>query len=589
MYERSAIVLEKYIENVLNLNKKNNLRENCKNYADLMEEIENYQSLTEREGNIIREFDEVARELQNIQRKQEKISATNQKLEEERIKIFSELEENSTIIETKLDKIGNTIDKNNEELKILKADFVKYLSEFTERQKERNRCEKEKRIGEAKHIEYIKKMREEFKEIDQKDLLSLKDFINSDKESIKKELQDLMLKNGKNERIKFNEEVIKKAIRVRMSIAEKEAECYLIIYDRTRRLLSEVENEGLKLDKYKKAQKGITVKLDFLNAEREYLAGFLDYERMTSISGVSAHKKTMEEACNNFELDIIQIDNLYQLVLLEIANKATKKAYKELYNKMYLKNIEDKEKNFEQEANNIKVNTGTLINSNYWRIEGIKNIYNVFQYQIETNFERDLSEYKIEEEPETEPNMQIEKIIENEIYIDDSDEEESDYNEEIEEKDEYDEYDDYDEYDEYEDEEDSNYETYYDEYNQDEKKGEKEYYKDDDDDDEYDEEDEYDEYDEYEEDDIEDNYDEYDEDDEDEQDEEDNDYEDDFIENRARQRNRYNRENFSRREESDKIKRRQSTKKHMLEDNKKDKGIFNSLFKKNKKKGKIKK
>ena len=587
MYERSAIVLEKYIENVLNLNKKRNLRENCKNYADLIEEIENYQSIIEKEGTIIREFDEVARELQNIQRKQEKISETNQKLEEERIKIFSELEENSTIIETKLDKIGTIIDKNNEELKTLKADFVKYLSEFTERQKERNKCEKEKRVGEARHIEYIKNAREDFKEIDSKDILGLKDFINSDKESIRQELQELMLKNGKNEKIKFDEEILKKAIRVRMSIAEKEAECYLIIYDRTRRLLAEIENEGLKLDKYKKAQKGVTVKLEFLDAEKEYIAGFLDYERMTAISGEKAHKSAMEEACKNFELDNIQIDNLYQLILLEIANKSTKKAYKELYNKTYLKNIEDKEKNFEQEVNSIKINAGTLINSNYWRIEGIKNIYNVFQYQIETKFERDLSEYKIEEEQKTESEMQIEEMVENEIYIDDYNDENSEY--------EYD--DEYDEYDEYDDEEDDDNEVdsenryyeeeteedddeIYDEYNGYDEYDENEYdeYEDEDEYEDDEDEDEYDEYDEYDEEDINDKY------------HEEYDNQEESFKTRNRTKNRYKNENNSKQQETEKAKnRKQTTRKHMLENDKKDKSIFNTLFKKNRKKGKIKK
>ena len=49
---------------------------------------------------------------------------------------------------------------------------------------------------------------------------------------------------------------------------------------------------------------------------------------------------------------------------------------------------------------NIKFSIGTVINSNYWRIEGIKNLYDVFQKEVSEKFNKDLSEYKIEEEVE---------------------------------------------------------------------------------------------------------------------------------------------------------------------------------------------
>ena len=101
---------------------------------------------------------------------------------------------------------------------------------------------------------------------------------------------------------------------------------------------------------------------------------------MTVIHGTKSHNRLMGEACENFDTDTTQIDNLYDLLLREISNKATKKAYKELYNKSYLTDIRDKEERFKREKNRVNLNTATLINSNYWRIEGIKNIYNVFKY-----------------------------------------------------------------------------------------------------------------------------------------------------------------------------------------------------------------
>ena len=592
MYERSAIVLERYLEKILNLNKEYNLKDNYNNFTNLIEEIEKYQSITIQETNIIQEFDSMAEKIQEIQKKQEKISKMNQKLENDRIKMFSDLGENSTTLESKLNKIEETINKNNEELKTLKADFVKYLSDFSERQKERNKCEKARRIGEANHIEYLKNTNESFKQISPKDSSVLKDFIESDKSTIKEEIEGIMIKNGKNERIPFNEDVLKKAIRVRISIAEKEAECYILAYDKMRRLLAEIENDNFKLEKYKKAQRNISVKLAFLNAEKEYIAEFLDYERMTATTGLKAHKKMMEQACNNFELDIIQIDKLYELLLREIANKSTKKAYEELYNKTYLKNIEDKEKNFEQEVNSIQVKMATVINSNYWRIEGIKNIYNVFQDEVTTKFNKDLSEYKIEDEEE--------KEIEEDYYEYESDVAKDNQKNNDEEEYYEDDYDDEDEFDEDEYEDDNEFDDdddYEDDYDDEDKTDEDEY-------DEFEDEDEYEnefdddfEEDEYEEDDDEEYDDEEDEDEfEDDEDYEDEDEDYDDEENEEDNGNKvYNKkydEDFDDNEDYvkyivDKLnnKNNKSRKRNIVEDDKKQNNIFDKIFKdrKNKK------
>ena len=563
MYERSAIVLERYLEKILNLNKEYNLKDNYNNFTNIIEEVEKYQSITIQETNIIQEFDSMAEKIQEIQKKQEKISKMNQKLENDRIKMFSDLGENSTTLESKLNKIEETINKNNEELKNLKADFVKYLSDFSERQKERNKCEKARRIGEANHIEYLKNTNESFKQISPKDSAELKDFIESDKSTIKEEIEQIMIKNGKNERIPFNEDVLKKAIRVRISIAEREAECYILAYDKMKRLLAEIENDNFKLEKYKKVQKNICAKLAFLNSEKEYIAEFLDYERMTTTTGSKAHKKMMEQACNNFELDIIQIDKLYELLLREIANKSTKKAYEELYNKTYLKNIEDKEKNFEQEVNSIQVKMATVINSNYWRIEGIKNIYNVFQEEVTTKFNKDLSEYKIENDEESADYYEDELDA---IKDNQENNVEDDYEEEEFEDAEYDE--DYE--DDYDDEEESDQDEY--DENEEEFEEDFEYDEYDEEDNEFDEEDDEFEDDEYDEEDDEFEDDEYDEEDEDEfeddeYDEEDFDNKKDYVEHIV-----------------DKLNNK-SKKRNIVDEEKKQNNIFDKLFKdrKNKK------
>ena len=397
MYERSAIVLERYFNFLFGLQKEYNLKTNYQNFITLVEELQKYQAIVEEEEQVIKAFDEVATKIQEIQKKQEKLSAINVKLEEERGKLFNNLDEAPSLIEKKFIKVESSIDNNNEQLKQLKEQYIVALKGFSDRQIERNQCSRTRRVVETNHISFVKQVTEELQDIDIGDIKKVKTFFTAtDDSNNKNELIKSMLENGKNEKIKFNEEVIEKSVEIRLEIAKKEAEAYLLAYDKMRRLLSEIENDNLKLSKYKKVCRDLSVKFAFLDAEKEYIVGFLDNERMTAINGPKVHNKMMEEACEKFDLDIIQIRNLYELILREVAGKSTKKAYNELYNKTYLKDIEDKEKNFEEEINNVKIQ-GTIINSNYWRIEGIKNLYEVFQKEVSEKFDKDLSEYKIEE------------------------------------------------------------------------------------------------------------------------------------------------------------------------------------------------
>ena len=398
MYERSAIVLEKYFNKVFGFNESNNLKNLYNSYKTIIEETCKYQEIIEEEEKVIEQFDQIANEIRSIQQEQKKLYKSNIKLEEDRNKLFDDLDEEPALLEKKLEKIGQTILSNNERLEELKNGFINSLKEFNERQKERNKCSKTRRLEESAHIQLIEEVRKELQEIDVSKIKELKQFATSETlDDMKKEIAEIMINNGRDEKVKFNEDVVEKSVNARTQIAQKEAEAYISVYDKTRRLLNEIENEDIKLDKYQKTLRDVSVKLEFLKAEKEYIVSFLDNERMTAINGLKAHKVMMTEACEKFELDIEQFGNLYQLVLREIAGKSTKKAYNELYNKEYLKNIEEKEKNFEEAINNIKLKAGTIINSNYWRIDGIKNIYEVFQDEITTKFGKNLSEYQLEE------------------------------------------------------------------------------------------------------------------------------------------------------------------------------------------------
>ena len=525
MYERSAIVLENYFEKILGLNKGNNLKDNYENYSRIIEEIKEYQRIIGEEEKIIKKFDESASEIEDMQNKQNKIHEINVKVEEERNELFNDLSENTSSIDQRLQKIEGILDKNNETLKDLREKYVKALIIFTERQRERNKYARIHRTEEANYLNILKQTNSDFEKFNYKQIQDVKEYIQNYKES-NEEIIEIMLKNGKNERVPFDEQVITIAVEERSKIAIEEAELYISVYERMKRLLAEVNNGTVRLAKSEKLLRDVSAKLAFLRAKKEYIIVFLDNERMTAMNGRKAHGRLMEEACKNFLIDIEQINKLYELIKKETIGKATKKAYKELYNKNYLRDIEENEKDFEEEAINIKINMGTLINSNYWRIEGIKNVYNTFQEEVSEKFNKDLSEYRIEEEKieekqieEKEQNEKIEEVIEKkkekvkssnkrkitEKFYDyfgdegsDDNDEEMDYDDEDYEED-NDGYQDV-VFDEEEEEAEKNYE------NNDDKEPYRSSY--DDENDDYDEEDEF--YDDYDEDDYDDDYDEED-------------------------------------------------------------------------------
>lgn len=486
MYERSAIVLERYFNGIFGFDKKISLKTIYKDYKEIIEEIQNYQTILEEEEKVINEFDEVANEIRKIQKEQKRIYKSNVDFEEERNQLFDSLDEEPEIIEKKLKNIEENIDKNNKRSEELREDFIKALTEFSDKQKQRNKYSRNRRAEEKNHIQVIEKCNNDIKEININVLKNIKAFQSSEDENYKQEIIEIMINNGKDERVPFDKDAIENAVNIRNEIAKKEAECYTTIYDRMKRLLVEINNDEIKLDKYKKTLRDISVKLAFLKSQKMYIVSFLDNERMTAINGIKVHKQLMLETCKNLELDMEQFNNLYELILKEISGKATKKAYKELYNKEYLKNIEEKEKNFEEEINSIKIKAGTIINSNYWRIEEIKNIYQIFQNEISEKFEKDLSEFKLEE---TEQNDEIK----DDIFKTEIPEEDVEYIEEYE----YDEYDDidYDEDEENNDDYDEDNEDYEDDDNEEydyEEDYEDEYDYDEDEDEEY-EDDDYDE------------------------------------------------------------------------------------------------
>ena len=404
MYERSAIVLEKYLNKVFGQDKQSDIRISYETFKSVLEEMEKYHVITEEE---------------------EDISNDTIKREDFRIKLFNDFDQAPATIEKKLLRIEKLEESAVEEQRSLREEYIQLLHEFTEKQGERNKCNKLKRTSEANHIRILNDTIEILGSIDVANVKKVKEFISADNEELNKSLNTIMLENGKNERVKFDKNVIQKAVEVRIKMAKKEAECYVLSYERLKKLMSEIDSEELNLSKYQKTLKDITSKLDFIDAEREYLVSFLDNERITAISGEKAHKVMMDQACKDFDSDMVQIHNLYNLLLREISGKSTKKAYKEFYNGTYLLGIEETEKSFNQEVNTIKSKSGVgaIINTNYWRIEGIKNIYEVFNEKVEEQYGRDLAEFM--PQPEIEEVVEEENLHENDgIYEEDDDDEE---------------------------------------------------------------------------------------------------------------------------------------------------------------------
>ena len=229
------------------------------------------------------------KKIENIQKAQEKLYNSNEKIEKERNTIFTELDEKPEKVKENLEKIDKKLISNNEYIKELGIAFVEILDNFMQKQKERNKAAKARRINENSYIQMVNRLNEEIQQINLEDIKRVKEFMQQDKEKIKQELSTLMIKNGKNEKIGFNKGVIEKAVNERVNIAEKEAECYLMAYDRLKKLLAEIETDSIKMAKYEKALRDISIKLVFLNAEKDYLASFLDYERLTAMNG---QKKT---------------------------------------------------------------------------------------------------------------------------------------------------------------------------------------------------------------------------------------------------------------------------------------------------------
>lgn len=418
MYERNAIVLERYFNQMFGYNMKNNIKTNFKDYCELVECLEKYKNISEEEENIMQEYDAIANKIREIQKAQEILNKKNAKYQEERANLFQNIDENSENIQKKLNNINNNIQNLNEEIKENAQQFVDIIAQFNEKTLTRTNCGRNRRTIESEYNKKLNETLDNYKEIDINLAKKAKQFIEAETEDMEKELKEKIKKNGEKEKIPFNTNVITKAITLSIYIQKRETDILANVYEKTNKLFTEIKNNTVKSDKHEKTIKDSKSKLEFIGAIKEYLIQFLDNERLTAVNGEEEHNNLMQEACNNLEEDLEQINNLYTLLLKEITNKITKKSYSDLYNVDYLKALETKSKKFDDEIKKLNLPV-TIINPSHWRMEGMKKIYDVFYQCVTEEYGRDLSEYipieetieeeeeieEIPEEKEEEPNI----------------------------------------------------------------------------------------------------------------------------------------------------------------------------------------
>lgn len=395
MYERSAIVLERYFENYLDYRRECNLRDNFSNYCELVQKLEKYQTNYQKEYDAIQDYNESLKKIKAIQVAQEKLYKKSAKLEYNRNILFNTIDGKVEDLKKCIEKIEADVEKNNNEMLEMKEKFIEALNEYNDKRFELSKAKRYKKMAENDYNEIYETAKENYDGITQEIVDTAKGFSKyDDTESIIETLQE----NGKNEKIQFNEDVITNVTPFGIEVAKNEVDTYLTIYDKMGKLLADIEEGTANIELHKKYLKNEKAKIDLILGIKEYIFQFLDYERMTVIHGKKSHNRLMSEACESFNADIVQINNLYDLLLKEIANKATKKSYRDLYNKSYLTEIKEKEEKFKKEKNRVNLNTATLINTNYWRIEGIRAIYTVFYKNVSEVFGKDVEEFEIPED-----------------------------------------------------------------------------------------------------------------------------------------------------------------------------------------------
>lgn len=392
MYERNAIVLERYFNKMFGYDMSNNIKENFKNYCELIDALENYTNTTEDEEEAMIQYDSIANKIREIQKKQALLNKKLKKYQQDRENIFETIDEDANLLQKRIDDINSNIQTVEDEIRENAQNFISVIAEFNEKSSIRTQYGKSRRKVEIEYNKILNRTLDNYKNIDINLANKAKQFIERDTKSIEEELKDRIKKNGENEKVQFSDEIVEQAIILSIDIQKRETNILSSIYEKTAKLFVDIKNNNVKTDKYKKNIIDSKSKLNFIDAIKEYLIKFLDNERMASVNGEEEYNSLMSEACKNINNDLVQINNLYALLIKEIQKKATKKMYNDMYKVEYLNNLEKSAEDFDAQVKKLKIPVA-VINPNYWRIEGMKKIYSIFNKTVTEIYNRDLTEF----------------------------------------------------------------------------------------------------------------------------------------------------------------------------------------------------
>jgi chaperonin cofactor prefoldin len=227
MYERNAIVLERFFEKTFGFNEINNLKVNYLNYRRLIENYEKYILATNAETQATEEFNAISDEIAKIQKTQEKLYNKGAKFEYSRYVIFNNIKEKPEVIQKYLNQIEDNIETNNNSLKELGSNFVSAINTYNEKKVVMEECQSEKAEAKENFEKILEIVTECYKNISEEYIADAKEFITSENKDEIKELTNIFTENGKNERNPFDIDVIQNTINVSISIYKIEIDIYL--------------------------------------------------------------------------------------------------------------------------------------------------------------------------------------------------------------------------------------------------------------------------------------------------------------------------------------------------------------------------
>ena len=401
MYERNAVILEKYFSDKFYYNDRSNLKNNFENFQLLIDILEKYQDVSDAEDKIIKECEEIATQIKQIQRNQSNVFRKTLKMQQDRNNLFESIDESAEELGKQLDRIEKSIDKYNARMRPIDQEFIDTIARFNEKSDIRSECGKKRRKIEKEYRSILERTKNVLNEIEIEKIVSIKTYVASENKGSNEELKSIILKNGEKERIPFDTNVVENAILFGQAIYKKEANILLDIYDQANNVVNDINNNTVKISKYKKAAKDSRNLLRLINAQKDYLVQFLDNERLAIGLGSEEHTRLMKDACADFTKDTVQIANLNELLIGEISDRANYRMYSELYSAEYLINLKVKEREFERKLRKLNM-VGQILNPIYWRIVSIEKLYTIFDEIVQNEYDRDLSNYKItyNDEPE---------------------------------------------------------------------------------------------------------------------------------------------------------------------------------------------